>query len=188
MMLPTRRHISQPRPGFALAAVFALGLTVGALVGPEVSGRQVLARAAPAAPAAALTERQPAARGSHPAELLRVLDGDTFEARVHVWPGIDITTKVRLRGIDAPELRARCPEERAKAEAAREALRAMLAEGDIAVMRVGLDKYGGRVLADTATRMTPDVSATMLAKGHARAYGGGRRETWCPQGSGVSDQ
>src|SRR6185295_10918227 len=98
-------------------------------------------------------------RGSHPADVLRVLDGDTFEARVHVWPGMEITTKVRLRGIDAPELKARCPQERSKAEAAREALRAMLAEGDVAVVRVGLDKYGGRVVADAATRATPDVSA-----------------------------
>ncbi len=108
-----------------------------------------------------------------------MLDGDTFEARVHVWPGIDITTKVRLRGIDAPELKARCPQERDKAEAAREALRAMLAEGEVAVLRVSLDKYGGRVVADAATRGTPDVSAAMLATGHARAYSGGRRESWC---------
>jgi endonuclease YncB( thermonuclease family) len=118
--------------------------------------------------------------GSHPAEVLRVLDGDTFEARVRVWPGIEITTKVRLRGIDAPELGgARCPEERAKAELARDALKDMLAAGDVAVMRVGLDKYGGRVLADAATRATPDVSAAMLAKGFARAYAGGRRDPWC---------
>ena len=45
------------------------------------------------------------------AEALRVLDGDTFEARVRVWPGFDVTTRVRLRGIDAPEMRARCRED-----------------------------------------------------------------------------
>src|SRR5262245_48629002 len=62
------------------------------------------------------------------ADLLRVLDGDTFEARVHVWPGLAVTTRVRLRGIDAPELHARCPQERSKAEAARTALAALLAD------------------------------------------------------------
>jgi endonuclease YncB( thermonuclease family) len=41
--------------------------------------------------------------GAHLAEVLEVLDGDTFDARVHVWPGLDITIRVRLRGIDAPE-------------------------------------------------------------------------------------
>jgi endonuclease YncB( thermonuclease family) len=190
MMFRSRPLFVHPRPGFALAAVFALGLAAGAFVGAEVPGRQVrAATAASIAPSVGPPEEAPLARGSHPAELLRVLDGDTFEARVHVWPGIDITTKVRLRGIDAPELRARCAEERTKAEAALEALRAVLAEGDIAVMRVGLDKYGGRVLADAATRRTPNVSAAMLAKGHARPYGGGRRDTWCEdQKSVISNQ
>ena len=35
----------------------------------------------------------PSLRGGHPAEVLRVIDGDTFVARVHVWPGMDITTR-----------------------------------------------------------------------------------------------
>ena len=81
----------------------------------------------------------------HPAEVLRVIDGDTFEARVHLWPGLDITTRVRLRGVDAPELKARCAEERVKAEAARDALRTILDQGEVGISRVTLDKYGGRV-------------------------------------------
>ena len=88
-------------------------------------------------------------RAGHPAELLRVIDGDTFEARVRVWPGIEITTKVRLRGIDAPELNnPRCAQEQQKGAAARDALQAILNEGDVRVSGVALDKYGGRVLAD----------------------------------------
>ena len=66
-----------------------------------------------------------------------------------------------------------------KAEAARDALRALLAEGEVMVLRVGLDKYGGRVLADAGTRTTPDVSAALLARGLVRPYSGGRREPWC---------
>jgi endonuclease YncB( thermonuclease family) len=111
--------------------------------------------------------------------VLRVLDGDTFEARVHVWPGLDITTKVRLRGIDAPELKAKCSEERPKAEASRNALSAILAEGAVEISRVGIDKYGGRVDADAATKSTPDVSAALLRAGAARSYTGGRRQSWC---------
>jgi endonuclease YncB( thermonuclease family) len=121
-----------------------------------------------------------ALRGQHPAEVVRVVDGDTFEARVHVWPGIDITTRVRLRGVDAPEFKARCMEERLKAEAARDRLAALLDEGEVFVSRVAFDKYGGRVLATAATRKTPDVSAALLQAGLARAYEGGRRDGWCP--------
>jgi endonuclease YncB( thermonuclease family) len=122
----------------------------------------------------------PALRGVHPAQVLRIHDGDTFEARVHLWPGLDVTTRVRLRGIDAPEMRARCAEERDKAEAARDALRAILAQGEVGIGRVTLDKYGGRVLADAMTHATPDVARAMLDTGLVRNYSGGRRESWCP--------
>ncbi|HEU4804800.1 MAG TPA: nuclease, partial [Nitrobacter sp.] len=40
-------------------------------------------------------------------------------------------------------------------------------------------KYHGRIVADAATAQTPDVSAAMLASGHARAYHGGHRGSWC---------
>jgi endonuclease YncB( thermonuclease family) len=113
--------------------------------------------------------------------VLRVIDGDTFEARVHVWPGLDITTKIRLRGIDAPELKAHCPAERAIAEAARDALRDMLADGAVGISAVAPDKYGGRVIADAATRSVASVSAELQAKGLARSYGGGHRRGWCEE-------
>jgi micrococcal nuclease len=115
----------------------------------------------------------------YPAEVLRVIDGDTFEARVRVWPGLDVDTKVRLRGIDAAELHARCADELAKAQAARTALQAMLDQGGVTVARVGIDKYGGRVDAVVATRGIADVSAAMLAGGFARAYNGRKRGSWC---------
>jgi len=157
---------------------FALGLVAGATL-PCITASRPAApinepdrpRAPPAATAAV--------PGAYAAEVLRVLDGDTFEARVHVWPGLDLTTRVRLRGIDAPEMMARCPEERTKAEAARAALVAILAEGGVLVLHVGRDKYGGRVLADAATGRTPDVSHAILGRGLARAYAGGRRQPWC---------
>jgi endonuclease YncB( thermonuclease family) len=107
-----------------------------------------------------------------------VIDGDTFEARVRVWPGIEITTKVRLRSIDAPEFRARCEAERAQAHAATDALTAMLRDGGVTIGRVSVDKFGGRVLADAFTRTGGDVAAALLSAGLVRRYAG-RRESWC---------
>jgi endonuclease YncB( thermonuclease family) len=115
----------------------------------------------------------------HPVDVIRTIDGDTFEARVHVSPGLDLTTRVRLRGIDAPELKAACPQELQMAEAASDALRGLLGEGDVAIFNIGPDKYQGRVVADVATRRTENVSAALLAAGHARSYNGGRRSGWC---------
>ena len=114
-----------------------------------------------------------------PVDVIRTIDGDTFEARVHLAPGLDPTTRVRLRGIDAPELKASCPQELQMAEAATAALRALLGEGDVMIFNIGPDKYAGRVVADVATRRTGNVSTAMLAAGHARSYGGGHRSGWC---------
>jgi endonuclease YncB( thermonuclease family) len=168
---------SMPRGAGPTLLGFAVGLAGGTAIGITVQSQPV-----PAQPAPAIESARPASRPasvSIPADVLRVLDGDTFEARVHVWPGLDITTKVRLRGIDAAELRARCPAERVQAEAARDALRDMLAQGAVGVFGISLDKYGGRVVADAATRSIPNVSAEMLARGLARGYAGGHRDSWC---------
>nr|WP_246801391.1 thermonuclease family protein [Bradyrhizobium genosp. L] len=112
-------------------------------------------------------------------DALRTIDGDTFEARVHLAPGPDLITHVRLRGIDAPELKASCAQELRMAQAATTALRDLLAQGDVAIYNIGPDKYQGRVVADVATKRTENVSAVLLAAGHARAYNGGHRFGWC---------
>jgi endonuclease YncB( thermonuclease family) len=115
----------------------------------------------------------------HRVDVIRTIDGDTFEARVHLEPGLDLNTRVRLRGIDAPELKAACAQEAQMAEAATDALRALLGQGEVRIFNIGPDKYSGRVVADVATRRTGNVSTAMLAAGHARSYGGGHRDGWC---------
>lgn len=115
----------------------------------------------------------------HPVDVLYTVDGDTFEARVHLWPGLDLSTRVRLRGIDAPELKAQCADELKRAEAATAALRGLLADGGVAIYNIGPDKYQGRVVADVATKRTPNVSTALLDGGYARPYGGGHRDGWC---------
>ena len=115
----------------------------------------------------------------HAVEVVRTIDGDTFEARVHLEPGLDLNTRVRLRGIDAPELKASCAEELRMAEAATGALRALLGEGDVMIFNIGPDKYAGRVVADVATKKTANVSNALLAAGHVRSYSGGHRQGWC---------
>ena len=115
----------------------------------------------------------------YPVDVLRIIDGDTFVARVRVWRGLYVNTSVRLRDIDAAELHARCAREFAKARAARTALTMILADGGVTISRIGRDKYGGRIDASVATRRTPDVSAALLRDGYARRYDGGRRGSWC---------
>lgn len=167
------------------AVLFALGLAAGLWLRPALPAQgateAALAAVSPAAPT--ISDMPLAHRLDpsivYPVEVIRVIDGDTFEARVRVWPGLDVDTKVRLRGIDAAELHARCDSELAQAQGARAVLAKILGEGGVTISRVGVDKYGGRVDATIATRSTADVSAALLDGGFARAYDGGRRGSWC---------
>ena len=170
----TTQVLPQPgRTAFAAGAIFAAGLTLGAFVGNRSGGHSI------APPAGKPVNTAAPLRAVYPAEVVRVLDGDTFEARVKVWPGMEAVTRVRLRGVDAPEMKARCEDERIKALAAKDALTRMLGEGPVGLSNVSQDKYGGRVDADASTTNTRDVGEALLALGLARRYDGGRRMSWC---------
>ncbi len=114
-----------------------------------------------------------------PAEVVRIVDGDTVEMRIAIWLDQHVVTRVRIRGIDAPERGGRCPEEARRAELAAEALERLLSARPLFLAEVSRDKYGGRVVARIFTSDGGDVGMAMLAAGHARRYAAGRRETWC---------
>lgn len=99
---------------------------------------------------AAAQERPPNPYALYFAEVVRVIDGDTLDVRVDLWPGLQAVYAVRVRGIDAPELReAACPEERVWAEAAREQVARLYPEGSLVRLEdVEYDAFAGRVVAD----------------------------------------
>jgi len=104
--------------------------------------------------------------GPYFAEVLGVYDGDTFTSEVRVWPGQINRVRVRIDGIDAPEMRAR------------DALRRMLAGGKVRLVNVRRGKYAGRMLAGVRVGGM-DVGTEMIRRGLARPYHGGRRLPWC---------
>ena len=157
--------------------VFVLGIAIGSLL-PDQFALRWPSPGTP--PDNREIWQQPTARGERlAAKVLYVVDGDTFSARLRLSNGSEITERVRLRGIDAPEMKGQCADELRRAEAAATALRAMLAEGGVTITNIGPDKYG-RVLADVATKRTDNVAAALIAAGHGRPYNGGHRGGWCP--------
>ena len=112
------------------------------------------------------------------AEVVRAIDGDTLEVKVRIWLGQELTTNVRVRGIDAPEMKGRCQKEKEMARAAAGRL-AEVAAGTVRLSNVEADKYGGRVLADVETIDGAGLARLMLASGFVRAYDGGARGPWC---------
>src|SRR4030088_3316352 len=99
----------------------------------EIAAPQRLAADALAGPVTATVER--------------VVDGDTIEVRAAIWLGQTLIVRVRIDGVDAPELEARCAEERKLALAARDFLARRLQGVPVKLTHVVYDKYGGRVRA-----------------------------------------
>ncbi len=110
------------------------------------------------------------------ADLIRVIDGDTLLVSAAPWPDHRVTTYVRLRGIDAPELKSKCPEIRRAALEAQEALAAMVIDGSSLLLKdISGDKYYGRVLARVILPDGTDPASTLLAEGLVDPYQGGRK-------------
>src|SRR6188474_564754 len=84
---PWRRWFSA-----ALPWVFVLGVAAGSLLGSVDSQA--------ARDAEIIWKRAGNPDVRHPVDVVRTIDGDTFEARVHLEPSVDLTTRIRLRGID----------------------------------------------------------------------------------------
>lgn len=150
---------------------------------------------APALSAALLAASQAAAAGEDAprqiigpvaVDIVKVRDGDTVEVDAHIWPQQTVRVAVRLRGVDAPEMRGGCESERRAALAARDRLSVLLAGGSVTVSEVEGDKYFGRVLAVLSAKGEPDVAATLLGEGLVVAYGGKARRDWCTEPQGLT--
>ena len=92
-----------------------------------------------------------------------VVDGDT------VWIEGE---KIRLAGIDAPEINGRCEYERNLARQARDRLVSLLNSRTIVIERTGTDRYG-RTLAYVS-----GAGEVLVQEGLAKRWRG-RREPWC---------
>jgi len=114
------------------------------------------------------------------AQVVRVVDGDTVAVHVYPWPGMIVETRIRLLGIDTPELRGRCDDEKAKARAAKQTTAGLLPPGaTIKLRRVKRDKFAGRHDAEIILSDGRSLGDVLITAGLARAYDGGKRAGWC---------
>lgn len=120
--------------------------------------------------------------GPVPAEVLRVVDGDTIEVRAHIWPGHSVITRVRLANIDAAETwRPSCEAERKKGEAATRFVEDSLPQNEesapVSLHEIRPDSFAGRVIARMELPDGRDLGALLLETGHARPFR--PRPDWC---------
>jgi micrococcal nuclease len=111
-------------------------------------------------------------------ELLEVIDGDTFRARVDIWLGQTVTVKVRLQGVDTPEMNGKCAAEKKLARQAKAFAENWLKQNRVQLVNVHYGTYAGRVLATARIKNGNSLSAALLAENLAKPYRG-RRAQWC---------
>lgn len=131
---------------------------------------------------AAVSAASAAARfGPYEAELLRVLDGDTFDMRVHIWPHplYNPTVRVRLANADAPEMDSSLACEREKAAAAFDLVSMWFRTGKrIEIVDVVADSLGGRYRARVLIDGV-DIGESLKATGYGRVWKRGDKTPWC---------
>ena len=116
--------------------------------------------------------------GPFPFELVEVIDGDTFRARVDIWLGQSVTVKVRLKGVDTPEMHGKCAAEKKLARQAKDFAENWLRKNQVQLVNVHYGTYAGRVLATAQIKNGDSLSAALLAENLAKPYRG-RRAKWC---------
>lgn len=158
---------------------FEMAKTIGlALIGAAALGAMMLAALpSPAHPAEIYA-------GPYAAEVTRVVDADTVEVRVALWPGQTVEVAVRIDGIDTPESwRPKCPAERAMARKAKAFVEARVSPGDSLLLTdVKNGKYAGRVvgtLSRTSRAGPRPIATELIAEGLAVSYDGGTKRDWC---------
>jgi len=122
-----------------------------------------------------------------PAEIVKVVDGDTVRVNIARWPEPFTPVDIRIKGIDTPEhdmLHAQTRCEVALGRAAQDFGRAMAKPGDKVkvIWIVGdQDKYG-RILGTIKLADGREWGSTLISAGLARPYGVNgdlHKQIWC---------
>ena len=113
--------------------------------------------------------------------IVKVIDGDTVKFEAPFLPDpLKKTLNLRINGIDTPEKgrRAQCAYEDLMSRKATAFTKEFLSTGEVYIVLEKWGKFGGRVLGDIIID-DERLSLALIDAGLARAYDGGKKESWC---------
>tara|TARA_R110002020_G_scaffold282714_1_gene498380 strand:+ start:2894 stop:3226 length:333 start_codon:yes stop_codon:yes gene_type:complete len=104
------------------------------------------------------------------AKLVRVIDGDTVDAKIDLGFDVWVKKRIRLHGIDTPETRTKDLEEKKAGFAAMERVKALMDEcgGEFILKSHGVGKYGRCI--GTLYINDNNINELLLSEGHAEKY------------------
>ena len=105
------------------------------------------------------------------ARMLKVVDGDTLDLDIDLGLRVHVKERVRLFGINTPELHSSNADERVAAQKAADFLRSLVTNGVLTVktQKDSQEKYG-RYLATVFDSAGVNVNEEMVKAGHAATY------------------
>lgn len=108
-----------------------------------------------------------------------IYDADTFRVNIQGWPDIiGRRIPIRVRGVDAPEIRGKCESEKIAARAAKKyTVLSLRSAKTIELRNIQRGKYF-RIIADVYIDGW-SLSKALIKAGHGRKYSGGKRMGWC---------
>ena len=113
------------------------------------------------------------------AEVTSIYDGDTFRANIIGFPTIvGEYMSIRINGIDTPELRGKCPEEKAQAKLAKQfTVKHLRSAKRITLKNIKRGKYF-RLIADVYVDGI-NLAEQLIKNNHAVEYQGKTKKNWC---------
>ncbi|MDE2889913.1 MAG: thermonuclease family protein [Gemmatimonadota bacterium] len=105
----------------------------------------------------------------HEATVVSVYDGDTMTVDVELWPGLTWRGKVRVRGVDTPEIQTKSKAEKKRALLARDFVRERIGK-TVYLENVKHGSFGGRVVATVRLQDGTNLAKVLIREGHGKAY------------------
>jgi micrococcal nuclease len=100
----------------------------------------------------------------------KVVDGDTVDLDLDLGFSITLRQRVRLYGLDAPEVRTKDPIEKAKGLESQAFVSQWFERGGDVLVRTSKEEKYGRMLADCYREGEPSLCTELLERGLARPY------------------
>jgi micrococcal nuclease len=100
----------------------------------------------------------------------KVVDGDTVDFDLDLGFSLTLRQRVRLYGIDAPELRSKDPIEKAKGQESQAFVVQWFQQPGPVLVRTTKEEKVGRMLADCYREGAPSLCTELLQRGLAAPY------------------
>lgn len=114
-------------------------------------------------------------------KVTKVIDGDTFEIETENQSLLiqELGLKIRVSGIDTPEMKGKCNKEKELAQKAKKIASILILNKDVKLSNVKWDKFGGRIDA-TVEIGDINLAQTLINNKLAVEYNGEKKsKNWC---------